>query len=113
MNRPFDKKSKKLLKSSQRHISLGIPTNVAVGPLGFRAELDVGPKGEHSRSYHDLGADKPDLPAMSDEKDARASRIVFQEHKSEGQRPPAPEVSTPGVVVGGTEHGNDPASECS
>ena len=62
MNHLFDKKSKKSLKSSQRHISLGIPTNVAVGPLGFRAELDVGPKGEqrHSR-YQDLEVARPDL----------------------------------------------------
>jgi len=46
MNHKFDKKSKKSFKSSQRHISLGIPTNIAAGPLGFRAELDIGPKGE-------------------------------------------------------------------
>jgi len=46
MDRFFDKKSKKLLKSARGHISLGIPTNVIAGPLGFRAELDIGPKGE-------------------------------------------------------------------
>jgi len=51
MNHKFDKKSKKSFKSSQRHISLGIPTNIAAGPLGFRAELDIGPKGESSH-YH-------------------------------------------------------------
>jgi len=49
MNYTFNKKSKKLLKSSRRHISLGIPTNIAIGPLGFRAELDIGSKGESSR----------------------------------------------------------------
>jgi len=47
MARPFGKRSKKSLKPSP-HIFLGIPTNIAAGPLGFRAELDVGPKGENS-----------------------------------------------------------------
>jgi hypothetical protein len=112
MNRLFDKKSKESLKSSQRHTSLGIPTSTAAGPLGFRADLDIGPKGEQSRSYHDLEADGPD-PTVEDEKDTRTSRIVFQENKSEGQGLAATEFSTPGAVVGSTEDGNDPASECS
>ena len=47
MDRLFDKKSKKLPKPSQRHLALGIPTNIAAGPLSFRAELDVSPKGEY------------------------------------------------------------------
>ena len=51
MNNLFNKKSKKSLKYSQRDIFLGIPTNIAAGPLGFRAELDVSPKGEKSRSF--------------------------------------------------------------
>jgi len=50
MDRLFNKKSKKSLKSSPRHISLGIPTNTAIGPLGFRVELDIGPKGERGPS---------------------------------------------------------------
>jgi len=50
----FGKKSKKSLEPSQRHISLGIPTNIAIGPLGFRAELDVDPKSEQGRPYYDL-----------------------------------------------------------
>ena len=54
MNRLFDKKSKDSRKSSQRLLSLGIPTNVAIGPLGFRAELDIGPKGERNRPDRDL-----------------------------------------------------------
>jgi hypothetical protein len=53
MNKARDKKVKKLLKPSQPYRSLVIPTNVAVGPLGFRAELDIGPKGEQNRSYRD------------------------------------------------------------
>ena len=52
----FREKSKKLPKYSQRHLSLGIPTNIAAGPLGFRAELDIGPKGERGRSCHDSEA---------------------------------------------------------
>ena len=57
MNRLFDRRPKKSLKSSQRHVSLGIPTNIAAGPLGFQAELDIDPKGEQNHSYHDLEAD--------------------------------------------------------
>ena len=30
--------------------SLGVPTNIAVGPLGFRAALDADAKGEQNRS---------------------------------------------------------------
>ena len=45
MARPFGKRPKKSLKPSQ-HIFLGIPTNIAAGPLGFQVELDIGPKGE-------------------------------------------------------------------
>jgi len=40
-------------KPSQKHIHLGIPINIAVGPLGFRAELDTDPKGDRNRSYRD------------------------------------------------------------
>ena len=37
---------KKSPKPSQRYLSLGIPTGIAAGPLGFKAELGIGPKGE-------------------------------------------------------------------
>ena len=46
MNRPPGKKSKKPSKLSQNHLVLGIPANIVAGPLGFRAELDVGPEGD-------------------------------------------------------------------
>lgn len=59
-NHPFNKKNKKTPKLSKNHIFLGIPANIAAGPLGFRAELDIGPKGEQSRSYRDLEADGSD-----------------------------------------------------
>jgi len=48
-----DKKSKKSPKPSQKYIHLGIPINIAVGPLGFRAELDTDPRGNRDRSYRD------------------------------------------------------------
>jgi len=39
------KKSKKSFTPSKKHLLLGIPSNIAVGPLGFRAELDIDPEG--------------------------------------------------------------------
>ena len=56
------KRSKKPVKP-QKHLLLGIPSNIAVGPLGFRAELDINPEGEWNRSYHDLEVDHPDSTA--------------------------------------------------
>jgi len=49
MDRLFGKKPKKSLKYSQRDVFLGIPTNIAAGPLGFQAELNIAPKGERDR----------------------------------------------------------------
>ena len=114
MDRLFDKKSKKSRKTAKRHISLGIPTNIAAGPLGFRAELDANPIGNRSRSRHGLTTDRSDSSiTMLDENNPGPSRIVFHK-KSEGKGLHAPETSTPGGVIdGGTEHRNDPASECS
>jgi len=106
-----DKESKKLPKPPQRHISLGlIPSNVAVGPVGFRAEPATDTKSEQSRSYHDLEADGPDSTMALDKKDTRALRIVSQE-KNEDQGPTVTEVSTPNAVVDGAEQGNGPTSK--
>ena len=111
MDHSFGKKSKKSFRPSQRHVSLGIPTNIAIGPLGFRAQLDVqDPESERHRSPHDLGADRTDSTMVIDENDTRASRIVSQER--EDNAPPAPETSTAGAVVGGDENGNGPISAC-
>jgi len=44
-NHTSDKKRKKSPKPSQKHIHLGIPINIAIAPLGFRAELDTDFKG--------------------------------------------------------------------
>ena len=49
MKRLFGKKAKKPPKPPQQNIAFGIPTNIAVGPLGFRAELDIDSTGD---SYH-------------------------------------------------------------
>jgi hypothetical protein len=35
------------------NLLLGITANVAVGPLGFRAVLDINPKGERNHAYHE------------------------------------------------------------
>ena len=48
------KKSKKPLKFFTTRL-LAIPANIAVGPLGFRAVLDVNPEGERNHPYHELG----------------------------------------------------------
>lgn len=111
MNFTFDKKSKKSLKVSQRHLSLGIPTNIAAGPLGFRAELDIGPKGGWRRSCHDIKADQLDSTVTLDEENTRALRIALHDRESEDQVHPVPETPMPGVV-NSTECGNDPTSEC-
>ena len=54
MKRLFGKKVKKSLKPPQQIVAFVIPTNIAAGPLGFRAELDIDSTGD---SYQDLGAD--------------------------------------------------------
>ena len=111
MDRLFNKKPKKSLDPSKRHVSLGIPTNIAVGPLGFRAELDVDPKGEQGCSPHNMGADRTDSTAALDENGTRVSRIVFHDKKSEDQELPTPETSNHGAVVGGDQHAGFPISE--
>jgi len=107
MSRFFGKKREK-----SQHIPLGIPTNVAAGPLGFRADLGISPKGERGRFNRNLGTDRLDSPVTLGEKDTATSRIVFHDKKSEDQHPPALQASTPSTVVGGTGYGNDPPSKC-
>ena len=48
MKHLFSKGPKKPPKYSQRDLFLGIPINVAAGPLGFRAELNIASEGERS-----------------------------------------------------------------
>jgi len=112
MDRLLGKKSKKSPKYSQRDIFPGILTNTAVGPLGFRTQLEIAPEGEQNRSYQDLDVDWTDSTVALDEESSGVSRIVFQGKTDEVQEPPAPETSTPGTVdVGDTNHGHDPLSE--
>ena len=42
----FDRIRKKSPKPSKKKIHLGIPTNIATGPLGFQADLNIDPSGE-------------------------------------------------------------------
>ena len=68
----FNKKSKKTPKPSQLFASFGIPTNIAVGPLGFRAEAH--PQGDQT-SYRKLQADWADSISTVDD-NPTASRVV-------------------------------------
>lgn len=102
----FGKKPERSHRPSQQHISLGIPTNVAVGPVGFKAELDTGSIRERCRSPYDLEVDRPDATVTLDENDTRASRIVSRDTKSGGGGPPAPETSIAGTMIGDDKHGN-------
>ena len=54
MNRPLDKKPKKY---SRRNLFLGISTNIAAGPLGFRAELCIDQEGARIRCS--IGIQRP------------------------------------------------------
>ncbi|KAF9644920.1 hypothetical protein BDM02DRAFT_3190178 [Thelephora ganbajun] len=90
MKRLFSKKSKKSPEPSPKHISLGISANTAAGPLGFRAELDIGPDDERSNG---------------------GSQIVFQDNSGEDKELPTPEASISGVAVVGTDHRSDPTRE--
>ena len=93
-----------------KHITLGIPTNIAAGPLGFRAELDIDPKGEQNRLSRSR-TDSPDSTATLDKKSTGPSRIVVHDERRGDQAYRPPGISTAGAVVGGDEPGNDPAGE--
>ena len=114
MNRIYNKKSGKSLKPSQRPASLGIPTNIAVGPLGFRAELEVDPAGEESRFYRDLAADRPDSStATLDANNPWRSRVVFRDDMNEDQDLHVPETSTTGGAIDrAAERRNDLTGGC-
>ena len=64
-----------------------------------------------SRSCHDLEVDGPDLIAILDENDAKASRIVFHDKKGGDQGPAITDVLATGPVVKSNEQGGDPTSE--
>ena len=102
------KKSKKPFKPLTAR-ALGISTNIAVGPLGFRAALEANPKGERKRSYH--GLDQLHSAAISDGNDLEPSRIEFRESEGGAQEPHAPGTSTT-VAIHDIEQGHHPTSEC-
>ena len=103
-----DKKSKKPLRPLAKHLLFGIPANIAAGPLGFRAELDVNPKGERTCSHRGLRAGRTDPTATSDEKNPDPSRIAFRERESDPQESPVPGTSTAVHI----EQSNHPTSQC-
>ena len=81
---------------------------LTVGQLvGIRA-LD--PNSEQGRYYHDRRVDWSDPTVVLDERDTRASRIVFQ-GKGEDQSP-TPEAPALSTMVSSIEHGRGPISEC-
>lgn len=51
MKHLFAKKPKKSPKPPRQNIALGIPTNIAVGPLGFRADFDIETEGDSIGIY--------------------------------------------------------------
>ena len=111
MDPPPNKKFKKSHKPSQHDIFPGIPADIATSrPPGFRAELDVGPKGEWGRSYHDLEADWPDPTVVPDIRGPGPSRIAFPDKDGE-DRLPTSEVSALGAVAGSTKHEHVHTSE--
>ena len=103
------KKSKKPFKSLTT-LALGIPTNIGVGPLGFRAALEADPIGERNRSYH-RELDRPDLTAILDGSDSGPSRIEFREREGTAQESHAPGTSI-AAAIHDIEQGHRPTSEC-
>ena len=94
------------------NLLLGIPTNIAVGPLGFQAALDVNPKGKRNRSYLGMSGDRADPAAIIDGDNPEPSQIVPRKRGSGAQDPPAPGPST-AVEIRDIEEVDRPTSECS
>ena len=112
MNRLLVKKApKKSFRLSQQPIPFGIPANIVVGPAGFQAELDVGPKGERHRFHRDLEKDRPDSVVMLGGDDTKAIRIVRSDTGSKGEGHPEPGASTAGTIGGDDNHGDRPIGE--
>lgn len=63
-------------------------------------------------SHSRLGtSDRPDSTVAVDDSNPRPSRIVSYDEKNKDRGHFAPETSTRGIVVGGTEHGGDRTGE--
>lgn len=108
----FGRKSKKSLKSPPKDLLFGIPANIAAGPLGFRAELDVDSEGG-IRSYHDSRQDRPDSTLILDENNPRPSRIAFCEKESGAEGPSVSSAPTPCVAVDDVVPGEPPTGKWS
>ena len=98
----FGRKSKKPLKSTPKNLLFGIPANIAAGPLGFRAELDVESEGGWICSYHDWRQDRRDSTLILDGNNPRPSWITFGEKQSgaEGPSVPGTQATVDDVVSG-------------
>lgn len=105
------KKSKKTFKLSA-NLLLGIPTNIAVGPVGFRAALDTNPKGDTNRSYRGLSEDRADSTTIIDGDNPEPSRIVPHERESGTQEPPVVPGTSTTVEICEVEQADRPTSEC-
>ena len=111
---PAQQKFKRSPKPDPKHISLEIPTDTIAGPLGFRTDLDIGPRVRRlSLGSSLLGAGRSHSIVALDENDTRASRVIFQNKGGKDQGLPAPGIPTTGMIAGGDEHGNGSTSECS
>ena len=86
-------------------------TNIAVGPLGFRAEVDINPKGEKSILPRAESAGRADPTSILDEDNPEPSRIASRESESGAQGPPVPGISNP-VTIRDIELDDRPISEC-
>ena len=110
MNRLFNKKRKKSPESSSLP---GIPTNAVAGSVSHQVGLNIRPEGANSLSCQYPEADSPDPIVSLDERGGGESRVAFQDRMDEDQELPASEAWTSGVVIDGTERGDDPTSKCS
>jgi len=104
------RKLNKSPKPPQRHTALGIAANIALGPLGFQAEL--GPEGDQNCSLRNLQPDWPDFNVILDET-PRPSQISFQSQRSVDPGLYSQEPSTPVLVIGrDTKNKNEPTGGC-
>ena len=114
MKRFFKIIRKKTPKPPQQPIPPEEPAGIAAGPPNLREELDVIPSnGGRSVSDEGLEADRIDLSVPPNEEGRIRPRAPFQEGVDGGRELPASGASTSVVAIGGTGHGNLPASKYS
>ena len=112
MNRLFNKR-KKSPGPSHSGTFTRIPTNVPAGPASCQADSNIGPEGGQTQSFMSgSGGRSTDIVVALDERSSEGSRIVSWDRMDEDQELLASGAWTSGVVIGGTEHGYNPTSEC-